>query len=65
MSDDEEITYVKKQKTIHYGSLEDTERIRQIVDGPDSDEEVETKKKATELAQVHISSEYFALENEM
>lgn len=64
MSDDEEI-YVKKQKTIHYGSLEDAERIRQIVDGPDSDEEVETKKKVTESAQIHISSEYFALENEM
>lgn len=28
MSDDEEITYVKKQKTIHYGSLEDQERLR-------------------------------------
>ncbi|XP_050062537.1 uncharacterized protein LOC126552089 [Aphis gossypii] len=28
MSDDEEITYVRKQKTIHYGSLEDQERIR-------------------------------------
>lgn len=28
MSDDEEITYVKKQKTIHYGSLEDQERSR-------------------------------------
>lgn len=28
MSDDEEITYVKKQKTIHYGSLEDQERNR-------------------------------------
>lgn len=28
MSDDEEITYVKKQKTIHYGSLEDQERTR-------------------------------------
>lgn len=24
MSDDDEIMYVKKQKTIHYGSLEDT-----------------------------------------
>lgn len=65
MSDDEEIPYVKKQKTIHYGSLEDAERIRQIVDGPDSDEEVEAKKKASESAQVHISAEYFALENEM
>lgn len=29
MSDDEEeVTYVKKQKTIHYGSLEDQERSR-------------------------------------
>lgn len=28
MSDDEEIVYVKKQKTIHYGSLEDQERAR-------------------------------------
>lgn len=28
MSDDEEIVYVKKQKTIHYGSLEDQERTR-------------------------------------
>jgi len=28
MSDDDEITYVKKQKTIHYGSLEDQERAR-------------------------------------
>lgn len=28
MSDDEEILLVKKQKTIHYGSLEETERAR-------------------------------------
>lgn len=28
MSDEEEITYIKKQKTIHYGSLEDQERAR-------------------------------------
>lgn len=28
MSDDEEVIYVKKPKTIHYGSLEDQERIR-------------------------------------
>lgn len=65
MSDDDEISYVKKQKTIHYGSLEDAERIRQIVAGPDSDDDESDAKKAPELAQVHISSEYFALENEM
>lgn len=28
MSDDEEITFVKKPKTIHYGSLEEQERMR-------------------------------------
>lgn len=28
MSDEEELVYVKKQKTIHYGSLEDHERAR-------------------------------------
>lgn len=28
MSDDEEITFVKKPKTIHYGSLEEQERLR-------------------------------------
>lgn len=28
MSDDEEVIYIKKQKTIHYGSLEDQERNR-------------------------------------
>jgi U4/U6 small nuclear ribonucleoprotein PRP4 len=39
MSDDEEITYVKKQKTIHYGSLEDQERIRQSLAATDNDGE--------------------------
>lgn len=29
MSDDEELIYIKKQKTIHYGSLEEQERQRQ------------------------------------
>lgn len=28
MSDDEEVQYVKKVKTIHYGSLEESERAR-------------------------------------
>lgn len=32
MSDEEEMVYVKKQKTIHYGSLEETmeSRLKQI-----------------------------------
>jgi hypothetical protein len=28
MSDDEDIIYVKKQNTIHYGSIEEQERLR-------------------------------------
>lgn len=30
MSDDEDISYVKKTNTIHYGSLEETERLKQL-----------------------------------
>lgn len=29
MSDDEELVYVKRARTIHYGSLEESERQRQ------------------------------------
>ena len=29
MSDEEELVYVKRARTIHYGSLEDNERLRQ------------------------------------
>lgn len=42
MSDDEDTPYVKKTKTIHYGSLEDAERSRQAPPESareDSDEE--------------------------
>jgi U4/U6 small nuclear ribonucleoprotein PRP4 len=42
MSDDEDVLYVKKQKTIHYGSLEEQERARlstATVKSGDSDEE--------------------------
>lgn len=39
MSDEEDVTYVKKPKTIHYGSLEDQERNRlaTLQTAPDSD----------------------------
>lgn len=80
MSDDEEITYVKKANTIHYGSLEEAERIKQQqLDEIESDEEefAEPEQKKIALAPPtstvtssassnHISSnEYFNLEEEM
>lgn len=57
MSDEEDnIVYVKKQKTIHYGSLEEVERARQ------------TKPSETEdfsSSQIHISSDYFDIDQEV
>lgn len=55
MSDDDEIVYVKKQKTIHYGSLEDSERIKQL----------KSEIENIDSGQIHISKEYFDIENEM
>lgn len=40
MSDDDEISYVKKSNTIHYGSLEESERAKQAaLEEIDSDED--------------------------
>lgn len=40
MSDDEEISYVKKSNNIHYGSLEESERAKQAaLEEIDSDED--------------------------
>lgn len=53
MSDDEETTYVKKQNIIHYGSLEESERIKQqTLDEIESDEDdfVEPEQKKIALA---------------
>lgn len=53
MSDEEEVTYVKKQNTIHYGSLEESERIKQqALDEIESDEDefVEPEPKKIALA---------------
>lgn len=53
MSDDEEVIYKKPQSTIHYGSLEETERVRQNLEDIQSDEEEEyepeVKKPALSL----------------
>jgi U4/U6 small nuclear ribonucleoprotein PRP4 len=62
MSDDEDVLYVKKQKTIHYGSLEEQERARlssAAVKSGDSDEEggnsSNTGQQAPEAGNVNIS----------
>jgi outer membrane lipoprotein SlyB len=56
MSDDEDVLYVKKQKTVHYGFLEEE---RAVVKSGDSDEEVgslsNTGQQAPEAGNVNIS----------
>jgi len=65
MSDDEDVLYVKKQKTIHYGSLEEQERVRlssAVVKSGDSDEEggsSNTGQQAPEIGNVNISDGIF------
>lgn len=80
MSDDDEIVYKKPQKTIHYGSLENSEWLKtqniheDIQSDDDDDYESDTKKPATMAnpvvapntsGNINISSEYFDLEQEM
>lgn len=64
MSDDEdEVIYVKKQKTIHYGSLEETmeNRMKQIR----SEAENATPAVSTGGSSSTQIPEYFDIENEM
>lgn len=79
MSDDEEVIYKKPQKTIHYGSLENSEWLKpETLEEIQSDEdeyEPESKRQATAATSINatqnasgninISSEYFDLEQEM
>lgn len=61
MSDDEdEIVYAKRQKTIHYGSLEETmeNRVRQAKNEPES-------TTTTNNAPTTQIPEYFDIEGEM
>lgn len=69
MSDDEDITYVKKQKIVHYGSLEEGERARlSAANAESSDDEkdvtnsIETSSGPMASGNVHISTEYMDLE---
>ncbi|XP_055586959.1 U4/U6 small nuclear ribonucleoprotein Prp4-like [Uranotaenia lowii] len=72
MSDDEELVYVKRPKTIHYGSLEDSERSRQQKEsasgGTDSYGASSSGTGAgssSDLGQIFTSSDYFDLEAEV
>ena len=59
MSDDEEIVYVKKQKTIHYGSLEATmeERMNQS--------RMEVENSGPTASSNSIIPEYFDIDAEV
>lgn len=70
MSDDEEVTYTKKRNTIHYGSLEESERSKLEEIHSDEDDFVEPEAKKVIISQpavanVHTSNEYFELEQEV
>lgn len=55
MSDDEDV-YVKRTKTIHYGSLEDAEKVRIL----DNNEGSHTEERAPNPPQIPASTgEYF------
>lgn len=65
MSDDEEVIYAKRQKTIHYGTLEDTmlERMKHLRNDPEPSTAPSTTTTAT-TGKAEIP-EYFDIENEM
>lgn len=63
MSDEEdEVVYVKKQKTIHYGSLEETMELRM--------KQIRSEAENSTVSAASVGSsqpipEYFDIENEM
>lgn len=62
MSDDEDRVFLTRStKTIHYGSLEDSERQRQSVLQDDTGDDKDSKL-FKELGQIQTSNEYFDLE---
>lgn len=56
MSDDDEIPYVKKPRTIHYGSLEDGEKARLEAGNEDNGEDATAKDATQSAPQIHISN---------
>ncbi|XP_054707202.1 U4/U6 small nuclear ribonucleoprotein Prp4-like [Uloborus diversus] len=78
MSDDEDITYVKRQKIIHFGSLEEQERQKLIEKEKQqqkdeesdeakegSDDDIEPEAETSAAGSVNISEEYMELEEEI
>lgn len=79
MSDDEDVVYKKPQKPIHYGTLENSDWIKQnaLEDIQSDEDEYEPEKKKAAisgasqavslpaLGNIHLSNEYFDLEQEM
>lgn len=59
MSDDDEVLYVKKPRTIHYGSLEDSEKARLAAleaGGESSNDGEESSAPSQANSQIHISN---------
>ena len=66
MSDDEEVHYVKKRKTVHYGSLEETERSRISAASIKTNNQKNGASTGPVIVEnVHISNEYLELEDDM
>lgn len=76
MSDDEEIIYKKPLKTIQYGTLDQSDWIKQqhtLEDIQSDEEDYEPEKKkpaiaasaATGSTNIHVSNEYYELEQEV
>lgn len=80
MSDDEEMVYKKPQKTIHYGTLDSSDWIKQnaLEDIQSDEDEYEPEKKKAAIGgvsqatasllstgNINLSNEYFDLEQEM
>lgn len=66
MSDDEEITYVNKPRTIHYGSLEDGEKTRlAALETAEDNTNDANPPAAPQNSQIHISNEYMDIEDAM
>ncbi|XP_014248666.1 U4/U6 small nuclear ribonucleoprotein Prp4 [Cimex lectularius] len=73
MSDEEDLIYVKKQKLIHYGPLDEQERERNAAANQASAENAEEGSTVdidkipvkSEVGNIHTSDEYMDLEDEM
>jgi U4/U6 small nuclear ribonucleoprotein PRP4 len=69
MSDDEDVHYVKKQKTVHYGSLEESERIRIAAANSEPNDDIKESHSMSSgpilIGNIHTSNEYMELEDDM